>query len=86
MLNTDKVLFLLLLFLIKCGTKSSAESENWQEVQKIREQLYVVLPESEKLNGPRKLTVILVKGYTLKVSPNGCFSPSMFSYKGASEE
>lgn len=48
--------------------------------------MYAVLPESEKLSGPKKLSMILVKYYTLKVNPNGCFSPSMFSYKGASEE
>lgn len=40
----------------------------------------------EKLNGPEKCSVILFKDHKFKVSPNGCFSPAEFSYKGASEE
>lgn len=50
------------------------------------EKLCVVLQASEKLNGPGKYSAILFKDCKFKVSQNGCFSPAVFSHKGAGQE
>lgn len=66
-----EVLFWHLLFSIKCEARSSAESENWQEMQEILKKLCTALQKSEKLNGPWIGSAILFQDHKVKVTPNG---------------